>query len=184
MTDRLFCINCGTPIRDESPGGDPAQPTPCPQCGLVSHKQDGPVSGGVVLGRPAATRVTAYPEALLAIARGLIADEEFSVAVVVAHMACEISVERALSRAFAAKDTGFLGESAAELLPCYDLANDRVRSLYNAVTRKEVQEQSFWPAFRDSATRRNQAVHEGRILTKAEAEASLKAASDLVAFLR
>jgi len=70
------------------------------------------------------------------------------------------------------------------MLPSYNLANDRVRNLYNAVTRKAIQQQSFWPAFRESATRRNQAVHEGRILTKAEAEASLKAATDLVAFLR
>ena len=137
-----------------------------------------------MLGCPAATRVITYPEALLAIARGLIADEEFNVAVVVAHMACEISVERALLRAYEAKDTRFLAESAEEMLPCYNLAIDRVRSLYNAVTGNEIQQQPFWPAFRESATRRNQAVHEGKILTKAEAEASLKAASDLVAFLR
>ncbi len=137
-----------------------------------------------MLGRPAATRVIAYPEALLVIARGLIADEEFNVAVVVAHLACEISAEHALSRAFEAKDTGFLGESTEDLLPCYNLANDRVRNLYNSVTGNEIQQQSFWPAFMESATRRNQAVHEGRILTKAEAEASYRAASDLVAFLK
>ena len=114
----------------------------------------------------------------------MIAEEEFGVAVVVAHMACEISAERALSRAYEAKDTGFLGESATMMLPSYNLANDRVRNLYNAVTRKEIQQQSFWPAFMESASRRNQAVHEGRIMTKAEAEASYKAASDLVAFLK
>jgi hypothetical protein len=69
------------------------------------------------------------------------------------------------------------------MLPCCNLANDRVRSLYNAVTGNEIQQQPFWAAFMQSATRRNQAVHEGRILTKAEAEASLKAASALIAFL-
>jgi hypothetical protein len=142
------------------------------------------VSGEVVFGRPAPRRVIAYPEALLTTARGLIADEEFNVAVVVAHLACEIGVERALTRAFEEQDTAFLGESAEDMLPCYNLANDRVRHLYNAVTGNEIQRQTFWPAFRDSATRRNQAVHEGRALTKAEAEASLKAATDLVAFLR
>ena len=184
MTDRLFCHNCGTPIRDEFPGGDPATPRPCPQCGSVLPRQDGEVSEGVLPGGRAATHVIAYPEALLATARRMIADGEFGVAVVVAHMACEISVERALSRAYEGKDTGFLGESAQEMLPCSDLANDRVRNLYNAVTGKEIQQQSFWHAFKESATRRNQAVHEGRILTKVEAEASLKAATDLVAFLR
>ena len=142
------------------------------------------MSGGSLLGGRAVTVVIAYPEALLATARGLIAEGEFSVAVVVAHMACEIGAERALSRAYEAKDTGLLGESAEEMLPCYNLANDRVRSLYNAVTGNEIQQQSFWPAFMESATRRNQAVHEGIVLTKAEAEASFKAASDLVAFLK
>jgi hypothetical protein len=138
----------------------------------------------VLLGRPAGARVIAYPEALLATAWRLIADGEFGVAVIVAHMACEISVERALSRAYEGKDTGFLGESAQEMLPCYDLANDRVRNLYNAVTRKEIQEQSFWDAFKESASRKSQAVREGSALTKAEAEASLKAASELIAFLK
>jgi hypothetical protein len=70
------------------------------------------------------------------------------------------------------------------LLPGYNLANDRVRKLYNAVTGDQIQTQSFWQAFKESATRRNQAVHNGRIATKAEAEASFKAASDLVAYLK
>ena len=184
MAGRLFCHNCNTPIRDEPPGGDPSQPRACPQCGTVLPRHDGEVSAGMLPGRPATTHVSAYAEALLATARRLIADGEFGVAVVVAHMACEISVERALSRAYEGKDTGFLGESAEEMLPCYNLANDRARNLYNAVTGNEVHQQSFWDAFKESAIWRNQAVHEGRNLTKAEAEASLKAASDLVAFLR
>ena len=127
---------------------------------------------------------TTYPEALLTTAQRLIADGEFSIAVVVAHMACEISAERALSRAFAAKGIGYLEESVEDLLPGYNLANDRVRNLYNTVTGNEIQKQSFWQAFKESATRRNRAVHMGRIVTKAEAEASFKAASDLVAFLK
>jgi hypothetical protein len=128
--------------------------------------------------------VIPYSEALLATAQRLIADGEFSIAVVVAHMACEISAERALSRAFAAKGIGYLEESVEDLLPSYNLANDRVRNLYNVVTGNEMEKQSFWEAFKESATRRNQAVHKGRIVTRAEAEASFKATSDLVAFLK
>jgi len=70
------------------------------------------------------------------------------------------------------------------LLPSYNLANDRVRSLYNAATGGEIQKQPFWQQFKDSATRRNKAVHEGKIATKAEAEASFNAASSLVAYLK
>jgi hypothetical protein len=124
------------------------------------------------------------PEALLATAWELMAKGEFSIGVVVAHMACEISTERALSRAFMTQGIGYLEESIEELLPGYNLANDRVRKLYNAVTGDQIQTQSFWQAFKESATRRNQAVHNGRIATKAEAEASFKAASDLVAYLK
>jgi hypothetical protein len=142
------------------------------------------MSGGIVFGGSAVAVVITYPEVLLTTSQRLIAEGEFSIAVVVAHMACEIGAERALLRAFAGKDIGYLEESIEDLLPGYNLANDRVRNLYNAVTGSELQKQSFWQAFKESATRRNQAVHKGKIVTKAEAEASLKAASDLVAFLK
>ncbi len=87
-------------------------------------------------------------------------------------MACEISAECALSRTFAAKGIGYLEESVEDLASGYILANDRVRNLYNAVTGDEIQKQSFWQAFKESATRRNEAVHKGRLVTKGEAEAS------------
>jgi hypothetical protein len=86
--------------------------------------------------------------------------------------------ERAISRAFAEKGIGYLEESVEELLPCYNLANDRVRHLYNALTGDQIQNQSFWESFKESATRRNKAVHEGRIVVKADAETSHKAAND------
>jgi hypothetical protein len=66
----------------------------------------------------------------------------------------------------------------------YNLANPRIRKLYNAVTGDEIQKQAFWQAFKESATRRNQAVHKGRIITEADAKASFQAASDLVAYLK
>jgi len=125
-----------------------------------------------------------YPEKLLTAARDLIDKGEFSIAVVVAHMACEISVERALSRAFKAKGIDYLQQPIKELGFSYNLANDRVRKLYNAVTGDEIQKQSFWKEFKASAERRNDAVHEGKIATKEEAEASFAAGSDLVAYLK
>ena len=41
-------------------------------------------------------------------AQGWLYKGEFSIAVVVAHLACEISVEQALSRAFKAKEIDYL----------------------------------------------------------------------------
>lgn len=125
-----------------------------------------------------------YPEKLLGTARDLIDKGEFSIAVVVAHMACEISVERALSRAFKSKGIDYLEQPVFKLFPSYNLANKRVRNLYNAVTGNEIQKQSFWKEFKASATRRNNAVHDGKIATKAEAEDSFTAATELVAYLK
>jgi hypothetical protein len=125
-----------------------------------------------------------YPEKLLTTAQELIEKGEFSIAVVVVHMACEISVERAISRAFKAKGIDYLQQPVEDLLSGYNLANERVRNLYNAVTGGEIQKQPFWQQFKESATRRNKAVHEGKIATKAEAEASFNAASSLVQHLK
>jgi hypothetical protein len=128
--------------------------------------------------------VTPYSETLLAKSQDLIAKGEFSIAVVVAHMACEISAERAISRAFVDKGIEDLEESVLAFLSGYNLATERIRNLYNAMTGKEIQKQAFWQAFKESATRRNIAVHKGGTVTKAEAEDSYKAASDLVAYLK
>jgi len=170
----------------EAPSEDPAQRKPCPQCGSMARRFSlQPETGHISLvGGKVTLVVTTYPEALLTTAQGLIASGEFSIAVVVAHMACEISAERALSRTFAAKGIGYLQESVDDLLPGYNLANDRVRNFYNAVTGDQIEKQPFWQAFKESATRRNQAVHKGRIVTKGEVEASYKAASDLVAYMK
>jgi hypothetical protein len=80
-----------------------------------------------------------YPEKLLATAHDLIDKSEFSIAVVVAHMACEISVERAMLRAYKAKSIEYLEQAIKGLWLGYNLNNKRVRNLYNAVTGDEIQ---------------------------------------------
>ncbi len=180
-----FCNNCGTLITDE-PGSDITQRKPCPKCGsldrrflMKAFRGEFSLKGGNV-----SFIYISYPEKLLTAARDLIDKGEFSIAVVVAHMACEISVERALSRSFKAKDIDYLQKPIKDLGFTYNLANDRVRKLYNAVSGDEIQKQSFWEEFKASAERRNDAVHEGKIATTEEAEASFNAASNLVAYLK
>jgi hypothetical protein len=136
------------------------------------------------VGGSATATVITYPEALLSTARSLIDGGEFSIAVVVAHMAREISAERSLSRAFAVKGIADIEDAVEDLLPGYNLANERVRNLYNALTGNEIQRQAFWQGFRESAIRRNRIVHQGLIVNQADAEASFNAASDLVAYLK
>jgi hypothetical protein len=182
MADEVFCKNCGILITGEENG----QLKPCPECGSFARSITvHPLTAVLgITGGISTLQVITYPERLIATAARLITDGEFSIAVVVAHMACEISVERALAREFVIKGIDYLEESVEDLLPGYNLANDRLRKLYNALTGKEIEKQSFWPAFKESAHRRNQVVHEGSILIEAEAKASFKATSELVEFLK
>lgn len=82
-----------------------------------------------------------------------------------------------------AKGIEYLEAPLEDLLSGYNLANERVRNFYNAVTGNQIQEQAFWKEFKESAKLRNQAVHKGKIVTKIEAEASHKATSELVKYL-
>jgi hypothetical protein len=111
-----------------------------------------------------------YPQELLILARKLIGEERYSVAVVVAHMACEVATERSLPSV--TKPNG------------YNLANDRTRKLYTAWTRDEVQKAPFWHKFKESADRRNAVVHAGRRATKTEAEDTCTVVESLLAHLK
>ncbi|MGH7172516.1 MAG: hypothetical protein ACRELG_19730 [Gemmataceae bacterium] len=185
MNSGSFCKNCGTPIPGES-SDDPSRRQQCPKCGSIDRDFKMIALPGVfaVTGHEATLTYISYPEKLLEAAKGLINQDEFSIAVVVAHMACEISVQRALSRAFNLKGMGHVEEPIDDLLPSYNLANDRLRKLYNAVTGDEIQKQTFWQKYKQSARRRNKAVHEGSIATASEARDSFSAASSLVAYLK
>lgn len=123
-----YCGDCGDPITDEAPSGDPAQRKPCPKCG-------------------------------------------------------EVAVERSLSAAFAAKGLQYLEDPVLDFLNGYNLGNDRNRKLYTALTNDNIEQKPFWPAFKESATRRNNIVHGGAVVGQVEAEGSYQAARALVAHL-
>ena len=185
VDESVSCNNCGTPITGE-PTDDPARRKPCPKCGSLGRAFYMKVSTGLyaLAGHDVDLIYISYPEKLLTAAQDLIQKGEFSIAVVVVHMACEISVARAISRALKAKGIDYLEQPIEDLLPSYNLANERVRNLYSAATGGDIQNQPFWQQFKESATRRNKAVHDGKIATKAEAEASFNAASSLVEYLK
>lgn len=124
--------------------------------------------------------VITYPRRLLTLARKLIDDGEFGIAVVVAHVACEVATERTLTDAFAARGVSYLEDSVTELLSGYSLANDRIRKLYRALTGDQIEQAPFWAKFKASATRRNNVVHSSASVTKADANESHQAATDLV----
>lgn len=177
------CSECGHVITDEASSTDPAQRKPCPQCGALTRTVS--VSGeicatGDITG---SIKIITYPQKLLATCKGFIEDGEYSISVVVAHMACEVATERALSAAFASKGLQYLENPVLNFVNGYSLANDRNLKLYTALTGDHIEQRSFWQAFKESATRRNKIIHASSIIDQAEAQSSYQAASDFVSHL-
>jgi hypothetical protein len=177
------CGQCGEPINGESPDLDPAQRERCRKCGSTTRTSALHAQATSSSSATANPTVITYPQKLLTVARGLIDQGEHSIAVVVAHIACEVATERSLSESFVTRGIQYLEDPVTEFLNGYNLANERIRKLYTALTGDQVQNTVFWPKFKESATRRNKIIHEGALAASAEAEESYRAASDLVAHL-
>ena len=105
----VVCGQCGEPITDEFPSGDPTQRKPCPKCGSTTRtfSVQAHFTGSAKVAVQA--QVVTYLQNLLSLARTLIDEGRFSIAVIVAHMACEIATERSLAEAFATKKPSVFG---------------------------------------------------------------------------
>jgi len=141
------------------------------------------VSAGLGIGCSFNAQVITYPQKLLTLAQSLIDSEEHSVSIVVAHMACEVAVDRTFTKAYTAKGIEYLEEPLESFLPSNNLGNDGVRKLYTALTGDEIQKQPFWSRFKESAARRNKISHNGATYDQSEAEASLAVVKEFVAHL-
>lgn len=175
-----FCKDCGTEIIQDDKESNPTEKNPCPKCGSTVRRYEVSVTA---IGTATAT-VTAslipHPVRLLSIARKLLDDGEFAISIVVMHMACEVSVARALTRAFQSRGIPDLEEPVEDFLSGYNLGNPRLRNLFNTMTLKAIHKEPFWKPFKESATRRNKIIHNGATATKAEAEDSFNATSELI----
>jgi hypothetical protein len=88
----INCSQCGLLLSSEG-SPPPAEGSPCPQCGSTRRNY-------ILLTGTAELRIV-YPRALLGEAEDLINRGKYGIAIVVAHIACEVAVQRALSAAFA-----------------------------------------------------------------------------------
>lgn len=175
-----FCGTCETPIYDEPNENR----VPCPKCEGLTRRYE--LSSHAVCSTSASGQltVTTYPQALLATANALFERGEYGIAVVVAHMACEVSVERTMTEAFGRKSIGELEEPILAFINGFNIATPRIRDFYTALTGDQIQQQQFWSAFKSSATLRNAIMHSSKIAGPADAAASLSAAAALVAHLK
>lgn len=178
------CTICGQPIIGESP----EQHGPCDYCSSLSGGYPHLVILTEAIAGSAVGYVegATYPQILLSIARFLLGkndDKLCGLATIVAHLACEVAIERSLSDSFARKGIQSLEETVAGILNGYNLANGNVRNLYASLTGDAIQEQPFWGNFIRSAKRRDNIIRKGLIVGRTDAEDSIKAASDFLAHL-
>jgi hypothetical protein len=110
--------------------------------------------------------------------------KEYGIAIVVAHMACEVAAERSISQALKSTANGDLEESIVERFNGFNLGNKTIRASYFKLTGDAIQEQGFWQAFKTSGEARNSIMHGGKMASPSEAEASLAATAALVAHLK
>ncbi|MBW6504270.1 hypothetical protein K0B90_08340 [bacterium] len=167
-TSGATCTFCGQPIAGEQPG----HCNPCEYCSSLSGGYPRlvilteAIAGSVVGYVEGAT----YPQILLRMERYLLGrndDKLCGLATIMAHLACEVAVERSMSDA----------------LNGYSLSNDKVRNIYTSLTGDEIQERPFWGSFVRSAKRRDAIIRKGLLVGRSDAEESLRAASDFLAHL-
>ncbi len=178
------CTFCGQRIA----GTPPEQPNPCEYCNSVTGGYPHLVLLTEAIAGSAVGYVegATYPQILLGIARFLLGkndDKLCGLATIMAHLACEVAIERSLADAFARKGIQSLEDTVADILNGYNLANDKVRKLYISLTGDAIQEQPFWERFLRSAKRRDSVIRKGLIVGREEAEESIAAAGDFLAHL-
>lgn len=178
------CTFCGQPIT----GDLPEQANPCEYCnsldGGYPHMVDltAAISGAAVEFVEGAT----YPRILLGMASSLLAKNEeklWGLVTILAHLACEVAVERSLSDSFARKGIRSLEDPVADALNGYNVANDKVLNFYISLTGDDLRERSFWGAFLRSAKRRDNIIRRGLVVGRPDAEESVKAAAVFIEHL-
>lgn len=123
-----------------------------------------------------------YHRTLLDTADNLLTREP-AVALVTAHMACEIYVEQLISAAFRKRSIVDLEDPITVFFPSNNLANERLRNIYVALTRDRIHEAPFWAKFKESAKIRNDAIHHGARVSTDQGRAGCTVAREFVAHL-
>lgn len=154
------------------------QELPLSAANQIEFSQGGGTGGGT-----ADVEVVRHWTRLLENAERLHTSGEYEVAIVVAQTACEVITERAISKAFGNKGVAELESPVTGFLISYNLGNERVRKLYDALAGDTVAGEGFWEAFKALAKTRNESVHSGRKVSETESRDGLDAASQLVAHI-
>ncbi|MGF6985216.1 putative RNA-binding Zn-ribbon protein involved in translation (DUF1610 family) [Paraburkholderia atlantica] len=176
------CNECGTEIEESASVPLDAR-VPCPSCGSTNRNISLSAHTIMTMTASADAHVIPYPTILLGESRELYSAGKYGVSVLVAHMACEVAVERVIACAFEQSTFQHMADPMLKFLNGYNLANERIRGFYTALTDDDVTCLAEWKAFKASAERRNRVAHAGKIVLQQEAEETLTATSALVKHL-
>ncbi len=109
----------------------------------------------------------------------------YSESIILLQTAVELFTEQTFDHLCRQRNIQYLRDQLERLLfNNYNLAHDKVVSLYEALAGDEIRQQSFWSEFKKHAELRNDIVHDGRNATKAESERSLRAVSELIDYVK
>jgi HEPN domain-containing protein len=122
--------------------------------------------------------------ARLSRAVGLVRDGEHDLAVVVAQTACEVLIREVLTTLVEVRvDDRELQPWLLERVRYFSLNDDQTRDLWSRLAGSRIQEQAFWPEYKAHVDRRHRVVHRGDTVTPEDADASLRAAGSLLAYV-
>jgi len=155
---------------------------PCPSCGSTKRDYFLTLTDGV--GVADAVTVVRYEDSLLQLASRLVEQNEYGVAIVVAMMACEVAVQRALSVGFEAKHIEYLEKPILGCMNGYSLLDNRNREFFRAVTGETLRPTPpFWTSYVDAVELRNDIIHDGKTAATEQAVNAIEAATQMVEYL-
>lgn len=153
---RAKCNHCGAPL-------SPTHAGLCPHCGRDAGKTFFmEIRDAAKIKDETRVEFRRRYEILLTNARELHRQAHYEAAIVIAHTACETCTELTLKNALIVSKVGHLTDPIDDLLSGYNLAHEKVRNLYVAVSGERIQDEPFWQSFKEHSNRRNKIVHQGR----------------------
>lgn len=183
MNDNVICATCKNIIPGESKDCVLDERKPCPNCGSRSRDKSVDVNYKMHAEVSSTLHIVTYPQVLIQKSKELVLNCDYSIAILVAHMACEVAVARCLSSSFKTKNLQYLEPSVMEFFNGYNLGNKRHLNFFTALTGYNFVTKPFWSKFMESAKRRNNVMHDAYIANENEANESIEAASALVSYI-
>jgi hypothetical protein len=128
--------------------------------------------------------LTSWSLQLIAYARQINAEGQYSFAVVLSHAACEWAMEDALRRLLSHK--GLADDIAQPILRAFtttSLTDKRIRQLFTGMTCRDPREQKWWKAWEASRNLRQRIAYRGFAVTPAQALDALSLSESYVHYI-